>query len=65
MSTDPRFNRGFDKLTSDYCRERIDRLDEMIADPENSRRVAYLEEQVNWWRGQQVFCWRREGLLRQ
>ena len=64
LSTDAKFDRGFDNLTSEYCRERIDRLDEMISDPQNVKRIAYLQEQVDWWRGQLPFCYRREGLLR-
>jgi hypothetical protein len=62
--SDHKFNRHFDKLTSEYCRERIDRLDEMLADPKNSHRVGYLQEQIDFWRGQLPFCYRREGLLR-
>ena len=64
MSTDERFNRNFRALTSEYCRERIERLDEMLADPRNVHRTAYLQEQVDWWRGQLPFCYRREGLIR-
>jgi hypothetical protein len=43
----------------------MDRLDEMLADPKNSNRTAYLEEQMEWWEAQLPFAYRREGLLRQ
>lgn len=63
MSTDPRFNRNFKALTSEYVRERLQRLDEMLADPQNANRIAYLEEQREWWSAQLPFCYRREGLI--
>jgi hypothetical protein len=65
VSTDPRFNRNFDKLTTEYVRDRLERLDEMLADPENGQRIKYLSEQREWWENQLPFCYRREGLLRQ
>jgi hypothetical protein len=65
MSTELKYKRGFDLLTTEICRQRIDSLDAMIADPTNVKRVAYLQEQVDWWRGQLVFCYKREGLIRQ
>jgi hypothetical protein len=60
MSTDKRYDRGFSHLTSDYCRMRIDMLDDQLKDPRNKRRTDFLEEQVNWWRGQLEFTLRRE-----
>jgi hypothetical protein len=63
MSTDVKFDRGWRSLTSEYIRERVDRLDEMLADPKNSNRTAYLEEQRDWWSAQLPFAYRREGLL--
>ena len=65
MSTDKQFDRGWRSLTSEYIRARMDRLDEMLADPKNSNRTAYLEEQREWWEAQLPFAYRREGLLRQ
>ena len=65
MSTDQRFNRNFKALTSEYVRDRLERLDEMLADPENSQRIKYLSEQREWWEGQLPYCYRREVLLRQ
>ena len=60
MSTE-RFNRNFRGLTSDYVRNRLQRLDEMMADPENDLRIKYLSEQREWWEKQLVICQRREG----
>jgi len=65
VSTDKQFDRGWRSLTSEYIRARMDRLDEMLADPKNSNRTAYLEEQMEWWEAQLPFAYRREGLLRQ
>lgn len=65
MSTDPRFNRNFAALTTEYVRARLERLEEMLADPENGKRIQYLTEQRDWWEAQLPFCYRREGLLRQ
>jgi len=64
VTTDPRFNRHFDKLTTEYCRARLERLDERIADPENARRLDYLFAQRQFWEKQLPHCYRREGLLR-
>jgi hypothetical protein len=64
VSTETRFNRGFDKLTTEYVRERLQRLDEMLDDPKNGGRIQYLSEQREWWEGQLPFCYRKEGLLR-
>jgi hypothetical protein len=63
VSTEQKFNRGFDKLTTEYVRDRLERLDEMMADPENGQRIRYLSEQREWWEGQLPYCYRREGLL--
>jgi hypothetical protein len=63
VSTDQRFNRNFKELTTEYVRERLQRLDEMMADPENDLRIKYLSEQREWWEAQLPFCYRREGLL--
>jgi hypothetical protein len=65
VSTDQRFNRNFNKLTTEYVRARLQFLDEQIQDPANSRRLDYLYEQRAWWEAQLPFCYRREGLLRQ
>ena len=65
VSTDQRFNRNFTALTTEYVRERLERLDEMMADPENDLRIKYLSEQREWWEDQLPFCYRREGLLRE
>ena len=65
MSTDVRFDRGWRSLTSQYIRARMDRLDEQIADPVNSRRLDYLYEQKQWWEAQLPFAYRREGLLQE
>jgi hypothetical protein len=40
----------------------MDRLDEMLADPANERRLDYLQEQRDWWSAQLPFAYRREGL---
>lgn len=63
VSTELKFNRNFDKLTTEYVRDRLERLDEMMADPENGQRIRYLSEQREWWEGQLPYCYRREGLL--
>ncbi|MGA9803398.1 MAG: hypothetical protein WBQ46_09115 [Terriglobales bacterium] len=63
MSSDKRYDRGFRSLTSEYVRDRLERLDEMLADPANERRFDYLQEQREWWEGQLPFCYKREGLL--
>jgi hypothetical protein len=63
LSTDSKFNRNFKALTSEYVRERLERLTEMLADPKNSGRTQYLTEQRDWWEAQLPFCYRREGLL--
>jgi hypothetical protein len=63
LSTDTKFDRGWRSLTSEYIRSRLERLDEMLADPKNSHRTAYLEEQRDWWAAQLPFAYRREGLL--
>ena len=60
VSTDQRFNRGFDKLTTAYCYARIEALDEMLMDPRNERRLDYLLEQKSWWESQLPYCYRRE-----
>lgn len=63
LSADPRFNRNFAALTTEYVRDRLERLDEMLADPENAPRIKYLSEQREWWESQLPYCYRREGLL--
>lgn len=63
MSTDPRFNRNFDKLTTEYVRARLEFLDEQIQDPANNRRLDYLFEQREWWEKELPYCYRREGLI--
>ncbi len=40
VSSDKRYDRGFRSLTSEYVRERLERLDEMLADPTNERRFV-------------------------
>ena len=65
VSTEQKFNRGFDKLTTEYVRERLERLDEMLEDPANGGRIQYLSEQREWWANQLPYCYRREGLLQQ
>ena len=64
MSSD-KYDRGWRSLTSEYIRSRMDRLDEMLADPKNSNRTEYLEEQRQWWEAQLPFAYRREGLLQE
>ena len=64
MSTDQRFNRNFNALTTEYVRDRLESIDEMLADPNNSSRLQYLSEQREWWEGQLPLCYKREGLLR-
>jgi hypothetical protein len=65
VSTDTKFDRGWRSLTSDYVRDRLQRLDEMLDDPKNGGRIQYLSEQHDWWSAQLPFAYRREGLLRQ
>lgn len=65
MSTETKFDRGWRSLTTEYVRERLQRLDEQIGDPANERRLDYLFGQRTWWEGQLPFCYKREGLLRQ
>jgi hypothetical protein len=61
VSADQRFNRNFRALTSAYVLDRLQRLDEQIADPVNSRRLDYLYEQRDWWARQLVLCQKRES----
>jgi len=61
LSKDPRFDRHFDKLTSDYCRERLEWIDQQISFARSaSPRLNYLHEQRQWWEKQLPFCQRRE-----
>jgi hypothetical protein len=61
VSTDQKFNRRFDKLTTDYVRTRLEFIDEQIQDPANGARLEYLLEQRSWWEKQLALCQRREG----
>jgi hypothetical protein len=61
VSTDPRFNRNFRALTSEYVLDRLQRFDEMLNDPANSRRLGYLFEQREWWEKQLPLCRKREA----
>jgi hypothetical protein len=65
MSTEQKFDRGWRSLTSEYVRDRLQRLDEMMADAESEGRIKYLSEQREWWESQLPYCYKREGLLRQ
>jgi hypothetical protein len=61
VSTDQKFRRNFDKLTTEYVRDRLERLDQQIQDLANIARLEYLSEQRAWWEKQLVICQRREG----
>jgi hypothetical protein len=60
VSTD-KFDRGWRFLTSDYILSRLQRLDEMLNDPANSRRLGYLFEQREFWEKQLPLCRKREA----
>jgi hypothetical protein len=64
VSAEKKFDRGWRSLTTEYIRSRLESLDEQMADPKNSNRTAYLEEQRDWWSAQLPFAYRREGLFR-
>lgn len=61
MNTDPKFDRHFRALTSEYVLARLQRIDEMIADETNGGRIQYLSEQRGWWERNLQLCRKREA----
>lgn len=61
MSTDPKFNRNYRALTSEYVLTRLEGIDEMLAETTNGGRIAYLIEQRTWWERNLEFCRKREA----
>ena len=62
MSIDKRYDRGFDKLTADFVRARLESIDQQLNDPVNARRVEYWFQQREFWEKQLARCQQREGL---
>jgi len=60
MSTD-KFDRGFNKLTTDYVLSRLEHIDELLACATNGNRIQYLEEQRAWWERELRVVRRRES----
>jgi hypothetical protein len=63
VSTDPKFDRHFDKLTSDYVLAKLEFIDAQLEDPKNSRRMTFLYEQRAFWESQLPRCQKREGAM--
>ena len=63
MAKDEKFDRHFECLTVEIVRERLERLDEQIAETQDGLRLAHLREQRAWWSKQVEYAYRREGLL--
>ncbi len=61
MSTDPKFDRGWRSLTTEYILGRLEHIDELLADETNGGRIQYLTEQREWWERNLRLCRKREA----